>query len=118
MNEIKRGEIWLINLDPTVGHEIKKTRPALIIQNNIGNKYSTTTIIAPLTSQKTNRVYPYEVLIQNKGLACESKILLNHVRAIDKQRILKKLGFLNEEQMNQVNEAIKISLGLVQIEEL
>ena len=56
--EVKRGEIWLVNLDPTIGHEIKKSRPAVIIQNDIGNKYSPITIIAPITSQNTEKIYP------------------------------------------------------------
>ena len=64
--EIKRGEVWMINLDPTLGHEIKKTRPGIIVQNDIGNTYSPLTIIAPLTSQKTEKIYPFEVFLKKR----------------------------------------------------
>ena len=91
MIEVKRGEIWLVNLDPTIGHEIKKSRPAVIIQNDIGNKYSPITIIAPITSQKTEKVYPFEVYIAEL-LGKNAKALLNQIRAIDKKRLIKNLG--------------------------
>lgn len=115
--EVKRGEIWLVNLDPTIGHEIKKSRPAVIIQNDLGNKYSQITIIAPITSQKVDKIYPFEVLIQNKnsGLAKISKALFNQIRAIDKKRLVKKLGKADEETLSKIGEAIKISLGLLPV---
>ena len=113
MIDVKRGDIWLVNLDPTIGNEIKKTRPAVIIQNDIGNKYSPITIIAPITSEKGKKVYPFEVLLPKiMGLESQSKILLSHIRAIDKIRLIKKLGSINIKTMNFVNDAIKISLGL------
>ncbi|HIG93821.1 MAG: mRNA interferase [archaeon GW2011_AR9] len=114
MSQLQRGDIWLVGLDPTVGHEIKKSRPAVIIQNDIGNKYSQTTIIAPVTSQNTTQIYPTEVLltIENSQLGKESKVLLNQIRAIDKQRLIKKLGKVHEEIMPKIDEALKISLGL------
>ncbi|MAG16180.1 PemK family transcriptional regulator [Candidatus Woesearchaeota archaeon] len=115
MAEVKRGDIWLVNLDPTIGHEIKKSRPGVIIQNDLGNKYSQVTIVAPVTSQKTEKVYPFEVLLMNRisGLDKSSKVLLNQIRAIDKKRLVKRLGKVDEEILNRINEAIKISLGLV-----
>src|SRR3990167_1804393 len=99
MQDIKRGEIWLVNLDPTLGHEIKKSRPALIIQNDIGNKYSPITIIAPITSQDIEKIYPIEVLLLKKssGLDKDSKVLLNQIRAVDKRRLMKKLGRTNKD---------------------
>lgn len=111
---VERGEIWLVNLDPTIGHEIKKSRPALIIQNNLGNKYSPITIIAPITSQNTDVVYPFEILLtkNNSKLAKKSKALFNQIRAIDKQRLIKKQGRLTVETMSQADTALKISLGL------
>ncbi len=114
MKEVKRGEIWLVNLDTTIGHEIKKSRPGVIIQNDIGNKYSTITIIAPITSQNIENIYPIEVLLkkENSGLEKESKVLLNQIRAIDKVRLIKKLGILNNEIMIKIDDAIKISLDL------
>ena len=117
MAEVKRGDIWLVNLDPTIGHEIKKSRPAVIIQNNLGNKFSPITIIAPITSQKTELIYPFEVFLEsrNTGLDKDSKVLLNQVRAIDKQRLVEKLGKVDEDTLSRINEAIKISLGLIEI---
>lgn len=114
MQEIKRGEIWLVNLDPAIGHEIKKSRPALIIQNDIGNKYSPITIIAPLTSQNIENVYPVEVFISKNisKLDKDSTILLNQIRTIDKSRIIKRISKLDYETMKKVDLAIKISLNL------
>jgi len=118
MVEIKRGDIWLVNLDPTIGHEIKKSRPAVIIQNDLGNKYSPITIIAPITSQRIEKVYPIEVILAKKssGLEKISKVLLNQIRAIDKKRLIKRLGNADYETMAKVDNSIKISLGLVKIE--
>lgn len=117
MAEIRRGDVWLVNLDPTIGHEIRKSRPAIVIQNDIGNKYSPITIIAPLTSQSLEKVYPFEVLLakKNSGLEKDSKVLLNQIRAIDKRRLLRRFGKIDSEILNKVDEAIKISLGLVQV---
>ena len=114
MHSVKRGDIWLVNLDPTIGHEIKKSRPAVIIQNNLGNKYSPITIIAPITSKNLSKIYPIEVLLnkQNSRLSKESKALLNQIRAVDKRRLIKRIGKLNEDCEEQINEALKISLDL------
>lgn len=114
MSDILRGEVWIVNLDPTIGHEIKKSRPAVIVQNNLGNKYSPITIVAPVTSQNTEEVYPIEVLLtkQNAGMEKESKALLNQIRAVDKRRLVKRIGRLSEDAIEQINEALKISLAL------
>ena len=115
MKTIHRGEIWLVNLDPTIGHEIKKSRPAVIIQNDLGNVYSPITIIAPITSQKLDNIYPIEILLtkENSGLSHKSKVLLNQIRAIDKKRLIKRLGKVKQETMGEIDEGLKISLGLV-----
>ncbi|MBS3095960.1 type II toxin-antitoxin system PemK/MazF family toxin [Candidatus Woesearchaeota archaeon] len=117
MAEVKRGDIWLVNLEPTIGHEIRKSRPAVIIQNDLGNKYSPITIVAPITSQNIERTYPIEVVLDKKssGLEKISKVLLNQIRAIDKRRLIKKLGKIDYETMMNVDYSIKISLGLVEI---
>ncbi len=106
-----------MNLDPTIGSEIKKTRPALIIQNDVGNKYSNVTIIAPISSNNVEDFYPVEVLVlpKNSGLLRKSKVVCNQIRAVDKVRLVKKLGLVNKRTMNLVEEALKISLGLVEI---
>ena len=113
--EIRRGEIWLVNLDPTLGHEIKKSRPALIVQNDLGNRFSPMTIIAPLTSQNLERLSPVEVLVTGSGLDKDSKIIMDQIRAIDKQRLVKRLGKIDDETIVHVDDALKISLGLVRL---
>lgn len=114
----KRGEVYLVNFDPTLGSEIKKTRPALILQNNIANRYGSTTIVAALTGYDAGESeYPSEVLVQapEGGLAKDSLVLLSQIRTIDKQRLLHKLGRLKSETMLRVEKALLISLGMIKI---
>ncbi|GAX40353.1 putative PemK-like protein [Tolypothrix sp. NIES-4075] len=113
----KRGEVYLVSFDPTIGAEIQKTRPALVLQNDVSNEYSPITIVAAITSKFDEPLYPTEVLIQvpEGGLTINSVALLNHIRSIDKQRLIKRLGKLEESTMKQVNQAIQISLGLVEL---
>jgi mRNA interferase MazF len=111
----KRGEVYLVALDPTLGHEIKKTRPALIIQNNTNNEYLGTTIVAPITSALRLPLSPVHVLIiqgNASGLDMTSMALLDQIRTVDKARLLRPLGQIDDQTLNQVEEAIKISLGL------
>ncbi|MFA5742828.1 MAG: type II toxin-antitoxin system PemK/MazF family toxin [Candidatus Paceibacterota bacterium] len=110
----KRGEVYLVNFDPTIGSEIKKTRPALIIQNDIANRYSPVTIVAAITSQIGERIYPTEVLVDAKQSDLDKRcvVLLNQIRAIDKQRLVKKLAVLDSVLMEKVNQSLEISLGL------
>ena len=112
--DVKRGEIFLVKLDPVVGSEQGKTRPAVVIQNDIGNKYSQVTIIAPITSRIPEKEYPTDVNIlpQESGLPEQSTILTNQIRSIDKTRIVKKLGKLDDFVMRKINLALKESLAL------
>jgi mRNA interferase MazF len=112
--KIKRGDLVLVNLDPVIGSEQGKTRPALIIQNDIGNEYSPTTIVAPVTSKTFSKKYPTNVEIDetNSPLKEKSTILLNQIRTIDKTRIIKIYGKISERAIKEVNEAILASLGL------
>jgi mRNA interferase MazF len=113
----RRGEIYLVSFDPTIGSEVRKTRPALILQNDTANEFSPITIVAAITSQFGNKLYPTEILIQppEGGLTVKSVVLLNQVRSIDKQRLIKYVGKLTDVTISQVNEAIQISLGLIEI---
>ena len=111
----KRGEIYLTALDPTVGQEIQKTRPALVIQNDISNRVSNVTIVAPITSTVRFPLNPVHVLLtadQNTGLSVVSIALLNQVRAVDRSRLVKRLGKVDARTLEQVDEAIRISMGL------
>lgn len=112
--EIKRGEIFFVNLNPIKGNEQGGARPCLVIQNDEGNKFSPTTIIAPITSKEFTKEFPTNVSISKGegGLDKESVVLLNQIKTIDKRRIIKKIGFLNNFLMKKVDEAIKISLAL------
>lgn len=114
MERIIRGEIVLANLEPIKGSEQGRTRPVLIIQNDIGNKYSTTTIIAPITSKIMNQEYPTNVFLSMKEskLDKDSTILLNQIRTIDKSRIVKRISTIPKEIMENVDLAIKVSLDL------
>ena len=112
--DIKRGDILLVNFEPVKGSEQGRIRPAVIIQNDVLNKYSPLTIVAPLTSKVYDKEYLTSVFVkrEDSGLNCDSNILLNQIRAIDKRRIIKKISSLDLFLMRRVDLAIKISLGL------
>ena len=112
-----RGEIYLVNFDPTIGSEINKTRPALIIQNDLANENSPVTIIAAITSKFDDRLYPTEVRIDppEGGLKTISVVLLNQIRTIDRQRLIRRIGAIGSGKLNEVDRAIQISLGLMDL---
>lgn len=114
---IRRGDIFYADLSPVVGSEQGGTRPVLVLQNDIGNQYSPTTIIAAITSQISKAKLPthVEVKAATSGLEKDSVILLEQIRTIDKSRLLEKVTALNDEVMEKVRRAIEISLGLVEI---
>mgnify|MGYP001560229226 FL=1 len=113
--EIKRGEVVLVNFDPVKGSEQKGIRPALVIQNNVYNKYSPITIVAPITSKLYKKEYPTNVSLskEDSKLGRDSTILLNQIKTIDKSRIIKKISSLSKEIIDKVDLAIKVSLGLI-----
>ena len=114
----KRGEIYLTALDPTLGHEIRKTRPALIIQNDVSNRLTEMTIVAPITATVRFPLNPIHVLLaadQSTGLSIVSVAVFNQIRAVDKLRLIRKLGSVDKETLVRVDEAISISLGLLHI---
>src|SRR5215475_2238421 len=104
----RRGEVYLATFDPTVGSEIQRTRPALILQNDIANRHSPITIVAAITSQFAEPLYPTEVLITppEGGLTTPSVVLLNQIRSIDRRRLVRRLGRVSAATMEQVNRAI------------
>lgn len=114
---IKRGEIYYAELNPVVGSEQGGTRPVLVIQNDIGNQFSPTTIIAAITSQIAKAKLPthVEVRANRSGLERDSVILTEQIRTIDKSRLKEKVAVLDEEVMIRVNQAVEISLGLAEI---
>ncbi|MDD2421681.1 MAG: type II toxin-antitoxin system PemK/MazF family toxin [Heliobacteriaceae bacterium] len=114
---IHRGEVYYAELNPVVGSEQGGTRPVLIVQNDIGNQYSPTTIVAAITSQISKAKLPthVEVSARRSGLDRDSVILLEQIRTIDKTRLREKIGGLDEEIMDRVARALEISLGLIEI---
>ena len=118
VTDLRRGDIYLCSFDPTVGHEIKKTRPALIIQNDIGNRFSPLTIVAAITSSVSPAAYPVEIVIDStaaNGLDVRSSIRLDQIRTVDRQRLVLRLGMVDSGIMAKVDEALKISLGPVRL---
>ncbi|MEK6936199.1 MAG: type II toxin-antitoxin system PemK/MazF family toxin [Nanoarchaeota archaeon] len=113
---LKRGDIILVDFEPVKGSEQGGVRPSLIIQNNIFNNYSPTTIVAPITTKMFKKEYPTNVILKKEDskLSQNSTILLNQIKTIDQQRIIKRVGFLDNFIMNKVNRAIKASLGLLE----
>ncbi len=112
-NNIRRGDIFYADLSPVVGSEQGGMRPVLIVQNNIGNKYSPTVIAAAITSQTSKARLPTHIeVLASSGLAKDSVILLEQIRTIDKRRLRDKMGHLDDDTMLKVNDAINVSFGL------
>jgi len=113
--EYKRGSVWLADLDPVIGSEEGKTRPVLVVQNDVANQYSPVVIVAAIPTSIGPKEYPTEVLVNapEGGLRRDSVILLNQIRTIDKRRLIERWGDLGEETMKRVDRALEISLGLV-----
>lgn len=114
----RRGDIYLVEFDLARSHEIQKTRPAVIIQNDIGNRHRPVTIVAAITSKLSPTPYPVEVVIapaKANGLTVPSAIELGQIRSVDRERLVKRLGTADSATMRKVDDALRISLGLVAI---
>jgi mRNA interferase MazF len=114
----QRGEVYFVDLDPVVGSEQGGRRPVLIIQNDVNNQYSSVVIVAAITSAPTRKAYPVDVVITSSasGLIKGSRVLLNQIKTIDKQRLGRFVGRLDATDMAQVDQAVMISLGLVPVQ--
>lgn len=111
---VKRGEIYYADLSPVIGSEQGGVRPVLIVQNDIGNRYSPTVIAAAITSQRDKTRLPTHISVEANdcGLAKDSIVLLEQVRTIDKQRLKERMGSLDMASMGQVDKALSVSFGL------
>ncbi|GIK33093.1 MAG: mRNA interferase [Armatimonadota bacterium] len=117
MGLVRRGEIVRVRLDPGVGSEQAGERPALVISPDIMNEHSPVVVVASITSRKSERVYPFEALIEppEGGLTRRSKAMLSQLRTIDKSRILSVYGALEGTSMEAVDDALAIAVGLTEI---
>ncbi len=119
MMTVKRGDIFYADLSPVVGSEQGGLRPVLIIQNDVGNRYSPTVIAAAITSKMSKAKLPTHIDVYHQqvsdsvGLAKDSVILLEQIRTLDKRRLQEKIGHLDDTVMQQVNDAISVSFGLL-----
>jgi mRNA interferase MazF len=113
----RRGDVYWVDFDPTYGAEINKTRPALVLQNDIANHHSPITIVAAITSKYDDSLYPTEVFVRSVegGLAKDAVVLLNQLRSIDKRSLVKRLCRLNLTTMQFVDRALQLSVGLVKL---
>ena len=113
MASIRRQDVFLVNFDPTIGAEAKKARPALVVSNDINNAHSPIVSISPITSN-VKRVYSFEVEVSAGigGLRTLSKVMVNQTRAVDKVRLIKRLGYLPDEIMEEINNALKLHYDL------
>ena len=111
---VKRGDIYYADLSPVIGSEQGGVRPVLVIQNDVGNKYSPTVIVAAITSQINKAKMPTHIEINGDdyGLSKDSVILLEQIRTIDKKRLKEKTGHADEELMDSISQALRISIGL------
>ena len=114
---IKRGEIYYADLSPVVGSEQGGVRPVLIVQNDVGNKYSPTVIAAAITSQKFKTNLPTHISVNANdcGLSKDSIVLLEQIRTLDKQRLKERMGNLPENDMDRIDKALSVSFGLLDL---
>jgi len=110
---IKRGTIYLAVLDPVIGCEMSKTRPVVVVSNDQNNLYAGTVTILPISSKITERIYPFEVLLMEGAgnLPKRSKVKADQIRTLDKCRLVKQIGSLDDADMQQIDQALKIHLA-------
>jgi mRNA interferase MazF len=115
---LRRGEVHLVTFDPALGAEIQKTRPAVVVQNDVANRSSPITIIAAITSRgEGRRIYPTDVPVREGegGLTSPSVVLLNQLRSVDRRRLVRRLGTLTPATMTRIDQALAISLSLIEL---
>ena len=115
MVNVRRGDIFYADLSPVVGSEQGGIRPVLIVQNDVGNRFSPTVIAAAITSQKDKARLPTHIQLNSlgSGLARDSIVLLEQIRTIDKRRLKERMGQLDERSMGQIDNALSVSFGLI-----
>ena len=111
---IKRGEIYIAALDPVVGKEISKTRPVVVVSNDLNNQFAATLTVLPITSMNLDKIYPFEVFLPkgSGGLPKDSIIKADQIRTLDKARLAKLLGKVDPKQIADIDKAVRIHLGM------
>ncbi len=113
VEDVRRGEVYWCRLDPSEGSEIRKTRPAVVVQNDVGNRNARTTIVVPVTSAAPERAYPFIVTLPAPALPKQGFVNCAHIRAVDKRRLKPgPLAVLDEATMARIDDALRASLGL------
>lgn len=112
---IKRGGIYLAALDPVIGREISKTRPVVVVSNDTNNKLSGTVTVLPITSKNIRKIFPFEVFLPkgSGNLPKDSKAKADQIRTLDKTRLVKPIGELSRKEIDEIDKAMKIHLGMV-----
>jgi len=113
MNFPERGQIWFVSLEPVVGHEIGKRRPAVVISNDRNNLFADTVTVLPITS-KVGKIYPFEIFLSKEEtrLPRDSKVKCNQIRTVDKKRLVNFVGILSSEKLKKIEEALLIHLSI------
>jgi mRNA interferase MazF len=111
---IRRGEVYIAALDPVIGKEISKTRPVVVVSNDLSNQFAATVTVLPITSMNVDKIYPFEVFVPkgSGGLPKDSKVKADQVRTLDKARLAKRLGKVDQKQITEIDKAMKIHLGM------
>ena len=113
VRSVRRGDVYLADLDPAIGCEQGGIRPVLVLQNDIGNLHSPTTIVAAVTAKQTKKSLPVHMPISAYMLRTDSTLLLEQIRTIDKCRLKSYLGSVSETKMRDIDHALKLSIGLI-----
>lgn len=108
----RRGEIWLVSLDPTVGHEVKKTRPAIVVTNDIYNEHNWVVLVIPLTSSTTAAYDQVAIVPPDGGVSNPSVTLPDQLRGVDRKRLVKRIGAVDTDTLRQIDHSLKIVLDL------
>jgi mRNA interferase MazF len=111
---IRRGEVHIAALDPVVGKEISKTRPVVVVSNDMNNRYSGTVTVLPVTSGNLEKIYPFEVYLRkgSGNLPKDSKVKADQIRTLDKARLVKRHGELGDDEIAEIEKAMRVHLGL------
>ena len=111
---IRRGEVHIAALDPVVGKQISKTRPVVVVSNDMNNRYSGTVTVLPVTSGNLDKIYPFEVYLRkgSGNLPKNSKVKADQIRTLDKARLVKRIGELGDDEIAEIEKAMRVHLGV------